>query len=87
MTGKKIQLMTSRLPVVSLFMWVLNAGWLGCLVAILVWLVGWLVGLAGLVAVDGIGIGMGMGIGIGMGVVIGIGTNQPTKQPRQPTNT
>jgi hypothetical protein len=87
MTGKKIQLMTSRLPVVSLFMWVLNVGWLGCLVAVLVLLVGWLVGLAGLVAVDGICIGMGMGIGIGMGVVIGIGTNQPTKQPRQPTNT
>ena len=59
-------------------MYVLNVGWLGCLVAVLVWLVGWSVGLAGLVGMDGIG--MGIGIGMGMGVVIGTGTNQPTKQ-------
>ena len=69
-------------------MYVLKAGWSGCLVAVLVLLVSWLVGLAGLFGMDGDGIGMGIviGISIGMGIVIGTGTNQPTKQPSEPTN-
>jgi len=50
------------------------------LVAVLVWLVGWSVGLTGLVGMDGMGIGSGMGIGIC------IDTNQPTEQPHQQAN-
>ena len=59
------------------------------MVAVLVWLAGWPIGLAGLVGMEwncnGIGIGIGIGMGIGMGSCIGIGANQPTKQPTQPT--
>ena len=58
-------------------MYAVKAGWFGCLVAVLVWLVGW-IGLAGLIGMDGDGIGMGIGIGIdiciGIGICIGIDT-------------
>ena len=54
-------------------MYVSKVGWFGCLVAVLVWLVGWSVGLAGLVGTDGIGMGMGTGMGMCMGIGIGMG--------------
>jgi hypothetical protein len=55
-------------------MYVLKVGWFGCLVAVLVWLVGWSVGLAGLVGTDVIGMGTGMGMCMGIGIGMGIGT-------------
>ena len=73
-----------------LCMYVLKVGQFGCLVAVLVWLVAWSVGLAALAGMDGAGIGMGMGfgmcigsgfgicIGVGIGACIGIGTGIST---------
>ena len=78
-----------------MFVVCIQVGWSVCLVVVLVWL-GWPIGLAGLVEMEWngiaicmgivVGIGIAIRIGIGMGMGIGIGTNQPTKQPNQPTN-